>query len=172
MTRSLNIILFPIDAILLRRIYGLDAVIGSEGRVNDRFVKSAVIGVSELLARHFDLKANEIRLISFDQDHVPATLIPVGELGNHDASMALLLDIDSFACLLLQHDCVDWDRACLYASQDLGMEFWAIGISERGDILRQEYAEGKRLDGYFTDHRVGVNEGMFRDLVQAVVACA
>lgn len=172
MTVIVNIILFPIDSIQLRRICDRDNSATPGDHLCDEFVKTAVIRVSELLMRFFGMERNDIRLISFDQYHAPASLILLDELGHHDAGSARLFDIDSFVCLFVRHGHVDWDRVCLHASEDLETEFWAIGLSERGDILRQEYARGRHLDGFFADNWSGVNERMFVDLFQAVRAVA
>ena len=168
MIRTVNIILFPIDAIQLRRICNKKDSFTSRSHLCDAFVKIAVTRVSELLMRSFGMERNDIRLISFDQYHAPGRLIPLDALEHHGAVSARLLDIDSFVCLFLRHDHVDWDWACLHASENIETEFWAIGLSDRGDIVRQEYSCGKRLDGYFADKQSAVNEEMFVDLFQAV----
>lgn len=167
MTSRTNIILFPIDAPELNGVCAMEECNGSDLPHAD-YIKSSVQWVAEHFARVFATETTQIRLISFDSEHEPATLISLAELGHNDVGPVRLLDIDDFVCLLLNHERADWDQTCLDVSQDLGMEFWAIGSSEQGDILRQEYARGKRLDGYFSDNRFGVNEGIFVDLVRAV----
>lgn len=167
MTSKTNIVLFPIDAPELNGVCAMEECNGSD-IPHDDYIKCAVGRVAERFAGHFGLETTQIRLISFDPEHQPATLIPLVELGHNYTGPVRLLDIDNFVCLLLNHECADWDQTCLGVSQELGMEFWAIGSSEQGDILRQEYARGNRLDGYFSDNRFGVNEGIFVDLVRAV----
>ncbi|HCY99844.1 MAG: hypothetical protein A3D16_03785 [Rhodobacterales bacterium RIFCSPHIGHO2_02_FULL_62_130] len=173
-TSTTNIILFPIDAPQLLRICGPDAhdARNHAPAVSDAFVRSAALRVSEQFADRFGQDSTRIRVISFDRAHEPATLIPLEELNHQGIDPARLLDIDSFVCLLLTHACPEWDQSCLRVAEDTGLEFWAIGSSDQGDILRQEYAQGQRLDGYFADNRFGVNEAMFVDLFRAVEACS
>jgi len=172
MTSTTNIILFPINAPQLHRLCGSADAHNPAPMVSDAFVRSAAIRVSEQFERHFGQESTRIRVISFDQAHAPATLIPLEELGHDDVDQARLIDIDNFVCLLLTHACPDWDQNCLKVAEETGLEFWAIGSSDEGDVLRQEYAQGQRCDGYFADNRFGVNEAMFVDLFGAVEACS
>lgn len=165
MTSVTNIILFPADAPELSDIFAAVECSGPD-IPSDDYIRSAARRVGDVLARHFCLEISQIRLISFGPEYEPTSLISLGDFGHNDVGPTRLLDIDNFVCLLLCHERTDWDQTCLSVSQGFSMEFWAIGFTEQGIIIRQEYARGQRLEGYFSDNRFGVNEGMFVLLIR------
>jgi len=138
------------------------------------FIKNAAYEVSGVFSNYIGDDSLHVSYLVLNENNKPKQLISLSDIDSGEFSVQDLLGELECSYLVLCHSDADWNYTCLKVSEGLNDTFWAIGKTENGDIVRQEYDCGDLSEGYFLDEDECLNEphivAMFGEVQQILVA--